>query len=178
MTNHQQKNDLLILGLGNPILGDDGVGWQIVRDVENILKTSLNYGGNIELAYLSVGGLSLMEAMVGFKGVIVVDSIRTGTKPNGSVYSLPLRKIPNLSSGHTTSSHDTSLATALEMGKKLGFTLPEEVWVVAVEAEHVYEFSEKLSPAIEDAVPAAVNELLKILKIYFQENRISQGTEM
>ena len=177
MTSHQSENDLLIVALGNPILGDDRVGWQIVRYVENILKFSPNNRGKIEFAYLSVGGLSLMEAMVGFKEVILVDSIRLGTKPNGSVYSLPLRKVPNLSSGHSTSSHDTSLATALEMGKKLGFTLPDEVWVVAVEAEHVYEFSEKLSPAIEDAVPVAVNELLKILKLYFQENRKSRNIE-
>ena len=46
----------LLVGLGNPILGDDGVGWRVVEAVESQLS-----GAPVDVAYLSLGGLSLME---------------------------------------------------------------------------------------------------------------------
>jgi hydrogenase maturation protease len=157
---------ILLIGLGNPILGDDGVGWRIVRNLEEALKSLDKSSSNlkVETEYLSLGGLSLMERMIGYQEVILVDSILTGMKPNGTIYSLPLSSLPNFSTGHSTAIHDTSLATAMEVGRKMGLDLPEEVWVVAVEAENVYEFSEVLSPPVEAAVPGAVDLLLTILK--------------
>ena len=157
---------ILLIGLGNPILGDDGVGWRIVRNLEEALKSLDKSSSNlkVETEYLSLGGLSLMERMIGYQEVILVDSILTGMKPNGTIYSLPLSSLPNISTGHSTAIHDTSLATAMEVGRKMGLDLPEEVWVVAVEAENVYEFSEVLSPPVKAAVPGAVDLLLTILK--------------
>ncbi|NIV10209.1 MAG: hydrogenase maturation protease [Aliifodinibius sp.] len=157
---------LLVIGLGNPLLGDDGVGWRVVEFVEQKLhdKSHPFVSSWIEFEYLSLGGLSLMERMEGYKSVIVVDSILTGTKPIGTIYSLPLSNLPNLSAGHTTAVHDTSLATALEVGKRMGMVLPKEVWVVAVEAEQVFHFSENLSPEIEDAVPIAADIVIELLE--------------
>lgn len=162
-----RKDKRLIIGLGNPILGDDGVGWEIVSVVDDILENlasqSKNYNPDIE--YLSVGGLYLMEKMVGYEEVIIVDTILTGSCPIGTVFSLPFNRLPNYSSGHTTSSHDTSLATALNVGKQMGLELPEKIWVVAVEAANVYDFSEILSPPIKAAVPYAAEEVLNLLEI-------------
>lgn len=162
MTNTTET--LLIIALGNPILGDDAVGWEICKEVERLLVQPGAVFPPVEFAYLSLGGLSLMERMEGYKDVIVVDSIVTGNQPQGTINSMPLSALPNLSSGHSTAAHDTSLATALEVGKKMGMVLPEDVWVVAVEARHVYDFSEELSPEIARAVPEASKIVLDILK--------------
>jgi hydrogenase maturation protease len=155
----------LVIGLGNPILGDDGVGWRVAQEVEARLakKESLDEL-RLEFKYFSLGGLSLMEQMVGYRDVLVVDSIVSGQNPLGTVYSFPLSRLPNLSSGHSTAIHDTSLQTALEVGRKLGLTLPEDVWVVAVEAEHVYEFTEELTPPISEALPTAVDFVVELLE--------------
>jgi hydrogenase maturation protease len=167
-------NIVLVIGLGNPILGDDGVGWHVVEKVEASLNgnTEFEDGRSINFEYLSLGGLALMENMVGYTDVIVVDSILTRSKPNGTVYSLPLSRLPNLSAGHTTSTHDTSLATALEFGKKMGMVLPEDVWVIAVEAEYVYDFSEELSEEVQAAVPQAVRLVLDMLRNNSREEKI------
>lgn len=155
----------LVIGLGNPILGDDGVGWRIAQEVESQLASMhLLEKLRLEFKYLSLGGLSLMENMVSYRDVLVVDSIVSGQNPVGTIYSFPLVRLPNLSSGHSTAIHDASLQTALEVGRKLDLTLPEDVWVVAVEAEHVYEFTEELSPPISEAVPAAVDLIIEMLK--------------
>ena len=120
-------------------------------------------GKVIEFEYYSLGGLSLMERMEGYKDVIVVDSILTGSHPNGTIYSVPLSRLPDFSYGHTTAVHDASLATAVGVGRTMELVLPDDVWVVAVEAEFVYDFSEELSPEVEKAVPTAVKIVREIL---------------
>jgi hydrogenase maturation protease len=167
------KNVTLVIGLGNPILGDDGVGWKVAQVVEDQLRDEGWLEQNqIEFEYLSLGGLSLMERMEGYLDVIVVDSILTGSKPNGTIYSLPLSALPNLSAGHTTAIHDASLATALDVGRKMDLVLPDDVWVVAVEAEYVFDFTEEMSPEVEKAVPGAVKVVKEILQKGLREEKI------
>jgi hydrogenase maturation protease len=152
---------ILIIGLGNPILGDDGVGWAIAQQIHQ------KYDGNpnIEVDCLSLGGLSLMERMTGYKRVILIDSIHTGQHPIGTVNSFPLTDLPDLSVGHTTAAHDTSLRTALNVGRSMNISLPDDdnVQVVAIEAENVYDFSEELSPPVAAAIPQAVGTVIKLL---------------
>lgn len=170
-----RQNTTLIIGLGNPILGDDGVGWLVVQIVEENFKSKEFTDTNLELEfdYLSLGGLSLMERVEGYQDVILVDSILTGSNPIGTVYSLPLTGFPNFSSGHSTSVHDTSLATALELGRKMGLDLPAEVWVVGIEAENVFEFSEQLSPGIQSVVAKAAQLVMDIIQFGIRVKEIS-----
>lgn len=144
------RANTLVVGLGNPILGDDGVGWRVAHDVEERLTSN-----NVEVDCLALGGVALMERLVGYRRAIIIDAITTGA-PFGKVLCVPLEELPNPAAGHTASSHDTSLATALGLGRKLGARLPDEVWVVTVEAERLFEFSAGLSPAVATAVPEAV----------------------
>ena len=151
----------LIIGLGNPILGDDGVGWCVVEEVAK--KTNGNL--DIEVDYASLGGLSLMERLTGSERVILVDSIFTGKKPVGTVSQFTLTDLPDLSAGHSASAHDTSLRNALNVGRSMHIDLPENenVLIIAIEAKAVYDFSQELSPAVAEAVPQAVNIVTDLL---------------
>ncbi len=154
---------ILLVGLGNPILGDDGVGWAVVREVEERIRAE---GGDIEADYLSLGGLSLMERLIGYKKVILVDSLTTGKHPQGEVVAFTLEDLADLTSGHTAAAHDTSLKTALAAGRQLGADLPDDrdIHVVAIESRHVYDIEEGLTPAIAAAVPLAVRQTLDLIK--------------
>jgi hydrogenase maturation protease len=151
----------LVIGLGNPILGDDGVGWRIVEEIARITT----YRHDVEVDTVSLGGLSLMERLTGYERVILVDSFFTGKKPVGTVSQFQLTKLADLSSGHTTAVHDTSLRNALNVGRSMDIPLPhdEDIYIVAVEAENVYDFSEILSPLVEAAVPTAVEAVLQLI---------------
>jgi hydrogenase maturation protease len=152
----------LIVGLGNPILGDDGVGWRVADEIARATAGL----PEIEVDCASLGGLSLMERLTGYERVVLVDSIYTGTKPVGTVSRFALSDVPDLTAGHSGSAHDTSLRTALQVGRSMDVPLPadEAVTVVAVEAENVYDFSQDLSPAVEAAVAEAVRTVLEVLK--------------
>jgi hydrogenase maturation protease len=149
----------LLIGLGNPILGDDGIGWRVVQAVEAVLPPE----STVEVDYLSLGGLSLMERLVGYRRAIIVDSIQTRAGQAGRVHVFPLEVLPDFSAGHTTAAHDTSLQTALALGRRMGAPLPYEVVVVGVEAERVYDFSDELSEAVAGAIPAACAAVLQLL---------------
>ena len=154
------RKKTLIIGLGNPILGDDGVGWRVSQAVATRLD---DLEPEIDVDWLSVGGLSLMERLIGYERVIIVDSIQTEEGTMGEVTVFPLAALPDPAGGHTTAVHDASLQTALALGRQMGAALPEEITVVAVEAERVFDFSEALSPAVAAAVPRATEAVLALL---------------
>jgi len=167
----------LLIGLGNPILGDDAVGWRIVESVEGSISgdpryhtryrpldsKSIQQNSNVEVDYLSLGGLSLMERILGYDRVILVDSMETGLKPPGSVSTYSLADLPNPSAGHSASAHDTSLMTALQTAEAIGAKIPAQVDIVAVEAIQTFQFSEELSETVSQAVPEAVNAVFDLL---------------
>ena len=62
-----------------------------------------------------------------------------------------------------TAAHDTSLQTALQLGRTMGASLPDDIRIVGIEAERVYDFSEELSPEIAAAVPQALRLVLRQL---------------
>jgi hydrogenase maturation protease len=146
----------IIIGLGNPLLGDDSVGWRVAEQVRELCE--------VDLDCLSVGGLSLMERLVGYDRAVLIDAITTGKQPTGSVSLYKLEELPDLSAGHTGSTHDTSLQNALKLGQSMGVQLPTEVVVVGIEAQSVYEFSEVLSPPVAAAIPQAVQMVMELLK--------------
>ena len=148
----------LVVGLGNPILGDDGVGWAVAEQ----LRKHIPPGLPIDVDCLSLGGISLMERLIGYQRAILIDAF-ISDQQEGSLIVAKLDELPNYSAFHLTSAHDMSLQNAMEMGRQLGADLPEEIIVVGVSATHVYDFSEELSPPVKDAVPkmtAIVVELL------------------
>jgi hydrogenase maturation protease len=155
------ENTTLIIGLGNPILGDDGVGWVIAQK----LKDKLVARSNLEFEFLSLGGLSLMERLTGYQHVILIDAISTGNHPKGEVVSFPLSVIPDLTAGHSSSAHDTSLRNALNVGRSMNISLPkdEDILIVAVEAANVYDFSEELTPPVSAAVPVALKLVMDLI---------------
>jgi hydrogenase maturation protease len=170
----------LVLGLGNPILGDDGVGWRVLDELQARLEGSaLPFSGaggaqvvggrsddapRIELDRLALGGLRLMERLVGYERAILVDAIATGCVRPGTVRCLRLDDLPAPADARLASPHDTSLGAALDLGRQLGARLPAAPWVVAVEAEPGFEFSTQLSPAVARAVPDAADAVVRLLR--------------
>lgn len=146
---------VLVLGLGNPVLGDDSVGWHVAARVEPELDCEVNF--------LAVGGLSLMEQLVGYDKAVLIDAIVTGQNPPGSVTCFTLDDLPKLASGHLTSVHDTSLPAALKLGRALGVSLPKEIIIVGIEAQRIYDFTEALTPSVAAAVPEAARLVVEIV---------------
>jgi hydrogenase maturation protease len=150
----------LVLGLGNPLLTDDSVGLRVVEH----LQPQLAGRADIRMGEDYCGGLRLMERMIGFDRVILVDAICSGREP-GAVCVLTLRDLPTRHSG---SSHDADLLTAMALGRQSGARLPadENVRLVAIEAADVLTFGEECSLSVQSAIGKAAEAVLTLLAVW------------
>lgn len=161
---------VLVVGLGNSVLRDDAVGVRLARDFRRrwedrpapgILPGEIPHddarsGGEGDVHFIeecSVGGLTLVEQLVGYDRVVILDSIRTRDGRPGdwcSFTASALRPTMNLSSVH-----DANFATALELGRRTGLALPpdERIVIFAVEVQDTLTFDERMSNALEHSYP-------------------------
>jgi len=117
----------LVLGIGNPILGDDGVGFHIAQELAKEIKDE-----NIDVEETSVGGLNLLELIVGYDKVIIIDAIMTDSGEVGKVYQLRLEDIGETAQS-MISAHHLNLLTMIKLGRELfPKEMPEEVAVLVV----------------------------------------------
>jgi hydrogenase maturation protease len=171
----------LVLGLGNPILTDDGVGIHVARAVAVRLGSQPALADGVDFAEASVGGLRLLELLAGYKRVILVDAIQTADGLPGDIRRFLLGESLEATGGggahpslhrdcsttlHGGSTHDLSLQGALAWGRQNGMALPadEDILIVAVEAEDVLTFGETCTSAVAAAIPTAADFVCGLLK--------------
>jgi len=139
----------VIIGMGNPLLSDDGVGIAVAHAVAERLKLSIN----LTVTELHTGGIRLMEAMAGFRRAVVVDAMLSGAVPG------TLRRFDSkdfVTTKNTFSSHDTDFATAYNLGRMTGVLLPEQVSFWGIEAREFDLFAEQFTEEVAAALPGAV----------------------
>ena len=156
----------IVVGLGNPVLGDDGVGWRVADEVEGRLSAVRQASGEcpaVDIEWLGVGGLRLMEFLDGYDAAILVDAAEFPDRPLGEVRSCALEELDCYAAGHLDSAHDASLVTALALGRRLGASLPTRIQTVTVQVHSTDVFSEQLTPEVEAAVPAAASAVVQLL---------------
>jgi hydrogenase maturation protease len=135
----------VIIGVGNPMRGDDGVGLRIARE----LRGRVAGKAAVDVVELCAGGLRLMEAMAGYDRAIVIDAMESGGRA-GTVHRLSADELSG--TRNASSTHDGSLGAAFALGRVAGLRVPVDVRVWAVEAGNVAAFGEGLTPEVEAAV--------------------------
>ena len=145
----------VVIGLGNPFLSDDSVGLKVA----DAIASRLDRSADAETIHLHTGGINLMEAMAGFDRAIVVDAAVTSQAAPGEIHRFGC--IDLLNTRNTHSSHDASLAVALELGRAAGLRLPADVRVWAIEAADVTTFGERLTGPVATVVPQVVSEIME-----------------
>lgn len=156
----------VIIGMGNPLLCDDGVGIRAVRALERVVGNRKD----VELLELYTGGIRLMEEMAGYGRAFVVDAMVTGRHAPGTV--MPFSLADFITTRRTISTHDTDFRLSLEMAQFLGLPIPDDIRFWGVEAGDVDSFSEELTGPVEAAIPQIIE---KILASFFQDDRLSDS---
>jgi hydrogenase maturation protease len=137
---------VLVLCLGNAIRRDDAVALHVADALEG------DPPAGSQVRKSAASGLYLLDEMDGFERVVVVDAVRTGAHPPGTVLSLPLA---DLRSPGGPSPHSIGLPSALARARAAGAPVPARIHVVAVEVEDVETVGEGLSPAVAASVGRA-----------------------
>jgi hydrogenase maturation protease len=146
----------VIIGLGNTILSDDGAGIYIVRMLGGDLS-----GTDVAVIETESAGMNLMEMMAGYERAILVDVIQLDGEEPGTVFRLKpddLKITPRLSS-----CHDIDIVTAVQLGKRLGMDMPDDVVILAVQADDVLTLHEGCTPRVEEVLPRVAEEIESIV---------------
>ena len=147
---------VLVLGVGNPILSDDGVGIHVARELKKCKIPG------IVVEELAASGLEFLDMVRGYDKVVIIDAIQTKNGRPGELHILKEKDFER--SIHGSSPHGINIATALALGRKLvPHDMPERVVFFAVEAQDLVNVSEKLTPEVEEALPRIVERIEKEL---------------
>lgn len=149
---------MVVLGVGNPLLGDDGVGLALLD--------RLIASGRLPLGSIPVDGgtwgMSLLPVIEDATHLLLLDAIRTGARP-GSVVCLGREELPR----HLTqklSPHQIDLREVLALAELRG-TLPAQAVAVGLEPERV-EWGMDLSPAVAAGLDGAVAAALRQIEAW------------
>ena len=137
------SHDILVLGLGNTLLGDDGAGVHVIR------RLSSNPATPLWLRAIDGGtmGFRLTSILSGASDVLIIDAAELSAPP-GTIRMLDAEAIGARS--RRTSAHEAGLADLLSLARLENFT-PRHLAVLAIQPEHI-GWSETLSDAVEKAI--------------------------
>lgn len=144
----------VIIGLGNPVRSDDRVGLEVVSK----LAERLEGRDDIRACQLYAGGLGLMEAMVGFRKAIIVDALLAEQGP-GTIRRFGISELKQ--TRNSCSTHDASLAVALDLGRLADLALPDDIQVWGIEVQDTETIGESLTAQVARAVPEVVKGVLQ-----------------
>jgi len=154
----------IVVGLGNPILSDDSVGIKVAE----LVKQRVPGNQDIEVTEAYAGGLRLMEVIAGYDQAIIVDAMKSGRYPVGTIRVLGADSLAK--TRNTLCTHDGDLSMALELGRDLGLATPGSLKIIGIEAEEVERFGEELTCGVRAALPKAVEEVLRCCGITVAAN--------
>ena len=146
----------LVVGIGSPILADDGVGIHAARAVKAAL------GDRVDVVELGTGGLALLDVIEGYDRLILIDAIVTGAAP-GTIHQLTEGDATK--TAHLGAGHEADLPTALAMGRRaLGDRMPADVIVLGIEAEDLTCFAEVLTARVAASLPEAIDCVRRVAR--------------
>jgi hydrogenase maturation protease len=154
-------NRVLVLGLGNLLLTDEGIGVHVAHELQ---KQDLP--ANVEVIDGGTAGMDVILSQQGFDKLVVVDAIRFGNRP-GTVYETRLSAEEQNELAHffdsegasVISLHQLGLINALAVAKKLN-CLPREIVIIGVEPGRISP-GLQLTEQVEQTVPKIINTVLE-----------------
>ena len=146
-----------MLGIGNDILKDDGIGPKLIKDLQ---KEAFPEG--ICFKTSSMGGLEILELIRDYHTVLILDAIKTKDGIPGEVYYFNPSDFHETM--HLSNLHDVNFITALELAKKIKLSIPETIHIIAVEILEDLVFGRTLSPELEERYPEILDNVRKHLQ--------------
>lgn len=157
--NDPRSDDVLVIGLGSPIMSDDAIGLVVIDriDAMNLDKVTTRQE--------AIGGLDIIPVLWGYKHAIIVDAIQTHQQEVGTIMIFdPEDFAPTITNA---SAHDFNLATAMKIGRDMEpEQMPDKVTFIAIEVEDIQTVHEGMTEKVEAAIDNAVDAVLHYIREY------------
>ena len=140
----------LVLGLGNDLIADDGVGIHTARG----LKSRLAHDADIIESSLS--GLALLDLLIGYRRVVIIDAMFTGHQAPGTIVRLIPADLPRVIA---PTPHFAGLPELFGLARRLDLDFPGETVIFAMEVEDPLTIGGSLSPAVRHSLPDLIDQV-------------------
>jgi hydrogenase maturation protease len=147
------KKPILVLGVGNLVLTDEGVGVHVARRMQE-----MDLPSDVDVMDGATGGFDLLDDIEGRKKVIVVDTVNGGEAP-GTIYRMTAEDIEETEKARL-SLHEIDVTDLLKLADLFEIQKPEIV-IIGIEPKDMDSASMELSPEIEAKVPRLIELVMK-----------------
>jgi len=135
---------IIVLGLGNDLLADDGIGHLAVAALE------LRLAGRADVEATALHGLALLDLLIGYDAAVVLDAACTGVRPVGEVHEIDPASLARIES---PSPHFAGFPEMLDLAERLELHFPRKLRIIAVEVLDPYTVGGVMTPAVRAALP-------------------------
>lgn len=147
-----ESKSILILGIGNVLHRDDGVG---VHVIEKINSSATDIPDNVEVIDGGTSGFDLLPLMAGRKKIIIIDALKVNDEP-GSIYRFPASHIHD--GGNIFSLHDMGVKKIIDMLRLTGEE--PDIEIIGIVPEDIESLDMSLSDSVKKSIPKAVDYAL------------------
>jgi hydrogenase maturation protease len=143
----------LILGMGNPILSDDGVGLFIARKLQGRLK-------GVDVVTTAMVGLNMLDLIIGYEKIFLIDASIAKGKRLGQLTKFGEEG----ATLHLFSSHGVDFFGLLKLGKVLGCKMPQVAGIYGIEIGDAVSFGQELSPELKEKTESITEKIIEDIR--------------
>lgn len=148
------RRPILLLALGNDLLGDDAIGLVAARTI------ACRAHDGIDIVEAPAGGFQLLDMMEGYRSALILDAVDTGDYPAGTIRELSAEDFSPLA---PASPHYVGLPQLLELARRLELPMPGTIRILAMEVCDPHRLYEGLSEQIAERLEEFTRRALDIL---------------
>jgi hydrogenase maturation protease len=152
---------LKVIGLGNLMRGDDGIGPTVISNLEKSNQSKL-----CTLVDAGVDAFTVLEHLIQSDPILIIDCMKMGKKP-GEIRIFKLNQVNISKLDSVISLHGYGFAEIFKMAQALG-SHPNGT-LIGIEPKTI-EFNKKLSREVKRSIPSIINLVIQEAKLYGKKN--------
>ena len=154
MTDQTHRNDVVVIGLGNPLLSDEGIGVHLIRK----LSENQDKFPSVEFIDAGTGGMNVLHLIANRKKAVIIDCVKMGKKP-GAIRRFEPTDVQTTKKMTHFSLHEADILRIIELSRQLG-ECPNQIVIFGIEPESL-EFGQNLSKTLSDKIDLYIDTISK-----------------
>lgn len=150
------KKETIVLGLGNVLMGDEGIGVRIVEKLESVCGRF----PETDFVDAGTGGMSVLHLLAGRKKAVIVDCCVMGAEP-GTIKRFSVDDVESVKKLSHLSLHEVDILNVVRLARQMG-ECPEDIIFFGIEPLAI-EQRMNLSPLLEEKLPRYVAQIIAAL---------------
>ncbi|MGD0597461.1 MAG: hydrogenase maturation protease [Sedimentisphaerales bacterium] len=154
MTDQTHRKNVVVIGLGNPLLSDEGIGVHLIRK----LSEHQDKFPSVEFIDAGTGGMNVLHLIANRKKAVIIDCVKTGKKP-GTIKQFEPADVQTTKKMTHFSLHEADILRIIELSRQLG-ECPDQIVIFGIEPESL-ELGQSLSRTLTNKIDLYMDTISK-----------------